>query len=358
MNTQAQTKNVDALAEPSDSLASILPMELVLAIVEAAILQHRVDNISWCLKLSLVCHAFRASVLPLAYEFHFLDVSESQAGEFIGWDGRTRKYSQTAFLSWLLHDPTAPPRRHIKHLIFSVNEHYVHRDMPWDGPQAGDTASKSRWPIEQLTSRDYPNAWNLYCAGIRPQKSRLLELMPYDYEEVVPVDIFTYLIEPTPLGSHSHIRTDEPVKSENGTFIDEILQERVTRRERFLTKRERAASATAAGTEAVTTVLTIHLHVGDYLHHFPDQFLEALLAVLVQRTDVEVVLACNVDYKIIGRTLAEFIHAAALPADAVKTRLRISHKAWMPRKAAEDLFVALVKAELRGDDPWDGGQVI
>jgi len=357
MYSPIQTKDANSSAGTSSNLATSLPLELILAIVDAAIAQHRVDNIYWCLQLSLVSHTIRAHVLPLAYDFLFLKTTERLAGSFTGWNGQTHKHLQSAFLSWLLHDPNAPPRRHIKHLVFTSDSFYDEEDLNWGGPRTDVEPSKPLWPIEQLTCRYYGDMMGLYCVGIQPRKMLLVGITPHDDKDISPRDVFTRLLLTTPVGSHNQVWTEEPEKSQGGGFTTRLKQQTATRREIHFTKAHRVATATPKR-DSATMVLTIQLSEGDYLHNFPNVFLMGLEDVL-QCTKAEIVLACNVDYRVTGQTVAKFIHGStqrSVSAEVVKARVRISHKAWLPRDTTEDLFTTLVKAELRGHDPWDTGR--
>jgi len=359
MDSPAQANEDDGPAGIAINLTTSLPLELILAIVDVAIVQNRVDNIYWCLQLSLVSHTIRAHVLPLAYDFILLKTTERLAGSFAGWNGQTHKHSQSAFLSWLLHDPNAHPRRHIKHLVFTSDSFYDEDDLNWDGLRTDNEPSKQLWPIEQLTCRYYGDMMGLYRAGLQPRKMLLVNIGTHDDKDVFPHDIFARLLFTTPVGSHNQVWTEEPEKSEGSGFTTRLTQQRATRREIHFTN-ARPVATTTPGRDSATMILTIQLCEGDYLHHFPDLFLDGLEDVL-QRTKADIVLACNVDYRVTGQTVAELIHGAtqrSLPAEAINGRLRISHKAWLPRDIVEDLFATLVKAELRGHDPWDTGRPI
>ena len=154
-------------------MAGRLPIELVWSILDAAIAQHR-DTLVWSLSLSLVCRRVREFVLPIVYEVVHLNFRDDREHNFTGWDGRTHQDLHLAFLSWLLHDPTAPPRRYIKHLIFDSNGISISDALVWSGGSeiAGTIGDPGeRLVVERLTVRLRSDALSLYYAGLRPHKS-------------------------------------------------------------------------------------------------------------------------------------------------------------------------------------------
>jgi len=144
-------------------------MELVLGILDAAIVQHRRTDLFWSLMLSLVCSAVRASVLSIVYETIFLDVKTEKESKFVGWDNRIYQHAQLAFLSWLLNDSTAPPRQHIRHLIFQHNGQFPDDSIKWAGSRG--ESEHVEWPVELLTVRYLSDAACLYHAGLRPRRA-------------------------------------------------------------------------------------------------------------------------------------------------------------------------------------------
>ena len=71
MNAPSQSDEARDNACLENTLVCNLPMELVLGILDAAIVQHRRTDLFWSLTLSLVCSAVRASALSIIYETIF-----------------------------------------------------------------------------------------------------------------------------------------------------------------------------------------------------------------------------------------------------------------------------------------------
>jgi len=179
MNAPLPSEHLTAGAQSSHSFAGNLPIELIWSILDAAIAQHR-DALVWSPSLSLVCRSTREFVLPIVYEVVNLKVRDDHEHEFTGWDGRTHQDLHLAFLSWLLHDPTAPPRRHIKHLIFHSNDVSTANALEWSSGSeiAGTTGDPGeRLVVERLTVRFRSDASDLYHAGLRPRKTFHICLM-------------------------------------------------------------------------------------------------------------------------------------------------------------------------------------
>jgi len=110
MNTSPQSERLTVSAQLHRSVAGELPIELVLSVVDHAIALHRQEDPERSLSLSLVCRIVRASILPIVYKIVYIDIREKIKRDFTGWDGRIYQRPHFAFLSWLIHDPTGPPR--------------------------------------------------------------------------------------------------------------------------------------------------------------------------------------------------------------------------------------------------------
>jgi len=106
MSFSSEPHNARNRVASPESLFGCMPMELILNIMDAAVVQHRRDNLCWSLTLSLVCSTVRATVLPIIYEVIFLDIEADRQRDFVGWDGRTHKHAPLAFLSWHNGVPT------------------------------------------------------------------------------------------------------------------------------------------------------------------------------------------------------------------------------------------------------------
>jgi len=116
----------------------------------------------------------------------------------------------------------------------------------------------------------------------------------------------------------------------------------------------------AAETPAVVTLLTVQLVDGDCFHRFLN--LLAGVAAYLKKGERCIGLACSVNYRIAGQTVAEFIRVAVparLPQCALEGRVRISRLGWAPKPVENladfSMFDAVAHALRCGSDPWNGG---
>lgn len=344
------------------SLAEALPMELVLGILDVALINGRVNDLRRCLSLSLVCHTVRAAVLPVVYETLFLDIKSKAQGKFMGWDGHPHTDAKLAFLSWLLHDPTAPPRRYIKHVIFRDRGDFSYKSLGWI--VMGVDCEPSEWPFERLTARYHQDVTHLYRAGLRPRKAFGVEPSRGYGGLLSLVNIFAGRIQEADayglMKTHDLTWIGEPRPDE--TSVDD--RNRIIHRAHALcceVEPSTAAFIRRPSGQQVLSVHTIQLTNGDYLHRYPSLLLNGLAAVLECSSNAQVILACSIDYRIAGQTIGDFIRAAApdtLPTEALEGRIRISHSAWIPIGAQVDQFYNLAHAIRCGGDPWDMGRSV
>jgi len=341
-------------------------MELILGIFEAAIAQYRRDQLHWGLSLSLVCRTVRIFILPITYEVLFLDINHHRKGAFIGWDGRAHEYPELAFLSWLIHDPSAPPRQHIKHLIFCHPTSFSQNDLQWAGPRVGSEPAK--WPFERLTIQYVQDLNALYGAGIRPMRAFQIG-PPYQRVEKMPYDvIFSALVHDLlpdmQRRMHSQTWTTGPmevVEDGKAPFLF-VAHYYITCRELDPSTGDIiSGNAPALGSQPEMAIpLTVHLIDGDYCQRFPSLMLTGIAAFLEKTSNEQLVFACSSGYHIAGQPLADFIRSAvpmSLPQDAVG-RVRISHRGWTPLLGDDDMFHALAHELRCGGDPWDSGHAV
>jgi len=341
-------------------LAESLPMELVLSILDAALINGRVDDLRWCLSLSLVCRTVRAAVLPIVYEVISLDIRTQDRGSFTSWDCHPHTDPKLAFLSWLLHDTTAPPRQYVKHIIFRHDGHFSYKDLGWVG--MGVDSESSEWPFERLTARYHQDIKRLYRAGLRPQK--VFHIGPSsEHSGILPsTDMFACAIKeavlPRRLWRHQLAWPGKPHE-------DKISETASTKRaqQTCVLRGEMDPDSNGfiynpSGQQAYP-VYTVQLTSGDYLHQYPKLLLDGLMAAFKYSSDAQVILACNIDYRIADQTIGDFIRSAVpatLPREALEGRLRISHAGWTPIVAQDDAFYNLAHTIRRGGDPWDMGR--
>jgi len=163
------------LVESISPAASCLPIELVLHILELLAIELRDSNRAHAVSLSLVSRAVRKSILPLLYEVLVLRITGSGTG-IVGWNGRKFDHIRLAFLSWLLCNPSVPPRHHIKHLVFHHSYMFSGRDLAdRENENASDSESESalpgrRWMIEDVIVTFPSDSTQLRMAGIHVRR--------------------------------------------------------------------------------------------------------------------------------------------------------------------------------------------
>jgi len=364
MNAPSQSDEARDNACLENTLVCNLPMELVLGILDAAIVQHRRTDLFWSLTLSLVCSAVRASALSIIYETIFLDVKTEKESNFVGWDNRIYQHAQLAFLSWLLNDSTAPPRQHIRHLIFQHNGQFPGDYIRWAGSRG--ESEHVEWPVELLTVRYLSDASCLYHAGLRPRRAvhigapcRKSDTLPSNLFEETIRDAFLLIRE---YQSIKYVQTwAGPPREEisNGRTVTNAEQGRMTARDfdpkstSYLTSNESSAPH-----HSLANQLTVQLVDGDYLQQFPDLLLAGLAVIMKITPNTRIVLACRKNYEIAGQQVIDFIRGATLSAlsqHALEGRLRVSHPAWTPMTEEADMFLTLVDAIQCYKNPWDEG---
>ena len=359
MNT-LQSEQPTSSAHIENSVAIDLPIEIVLDILDAAIVLKTKADLSWSLSLSLVCRRVRACVLPIAYEVVYLDCRGYREGGFTGWDGRLYKDPQLAFLSWLLHDPNAPPRQHIKHLIFRGKNSFNEEDIAWadEGKAAGTTDPMDEgWAVEQLSVRLHSLATKLYHMGLRPGKT--FRLCHAGERSDIPVDDpFAYMVAVTIRNQlnlyESHAQLWVTKKPGNGDDPAAIWQSLVMRYQFNRLTGKTVVSANGSG-----RCHTYHLDETSFLLQRPDLLRAGILEAFARSTEVQVVLACRTGCRIAGQTIEEFVRAT-IPANllpSVEGRIRVSHAA-MASLVEGDMFRTMAHASRSGGDLWDRGHPI
>lgn len=148
-----------------------LPLELVLLIVEAAAVANRDNNLVWALSLSLISRAARACALPLLYGLLVIEIFGEIETPTTGWDRREYWHRKLALLSWLLCNPNAAPRSHIKQLIFR-------HDSAFDPSDIAEQSKSFSWEIDYLIVEYAADLESLLAAGLRGR--RVIQVDPYD----------------------------------------------------------------------------------------------------------------------------------------------------------------------------------
>ena len=350
MNSSPQAHVGDYVSQ-AEPLGVILPIELHLDILQATIVQNRKDRLPWCLSLSLVCRAVRAVVLPIVYDVLFLGTNNKARRAYTGWNGKQYKHAGLAFLSWILHDSSAPPRRHIKHLMFLHQGELRRNELVWS--RAPAKADPAEWPIERLTVEHAKFSDHLHLAGLRAQ--RVFQIGPHQHMRCWFGDgLFQSLSTSLWMVLHrtAHVQFWPREESPDGPSDDRLGMDYITCQEITPIPVDMIpASATK------TLTVTIQLVEGDYLQQYPDLLPTGIAAFMHNVPEGLVILACSADYRIAGQPVENFIRAAVptvLSADAVESRVRVSHSGWTPLSGYRQ-FRALAREMRSGRDPFDGG---
>jgi len=288
-----------------------------------------------------------------------LDVKSEHEHNFTGWDGHLHRNAQLAFLSWLLHDPTAPPRRYIKHLIFRHDGQFGDAHLCWHGQ--GEVSEPAEWMIGLLTIRSSSDAIQLYRAGMRPQRTYHIRYPPRDIGiRIPPLEAFARVVrgvQQNSFGSHTQFwagKLDDVMDDTSGN-TQYTTQHRMVRWEI-----DPMTDSVVAPMDDSAQRLTVQLVDGDLLQRKPDMLRDGLVMALTQSNSMQVILACDANYMIGNQTAAEFAHSVfnSLKPPSNQDRLRVSHAAVVPIVVKGDAFQALAQALRWGSDPWHEGVAV
>jgi len=261
-----------------------------------------------------------------------------------------------AFLGWLLHDPTAPPRSYVKHLIFRFDFDFYVENIRWSAPQKDYTSSE--WPIERLTTQYPSTAVRLFGHGLRPQRTFRIDSFPIKYEDISS----NSLLSTVNVALDSLTLSPSRVHQVWAGIGEETVEPRIQTLciWQFEMDPETGTVILPNGPDGhYSWRLTIQLTSNDCVQRHPDWLLKSLAAIFVRQPDAQVTLACAANYRLGGQTVADFIRAAipaVLPVASLENRLRISHEARAPIFVENDPLHALAQAAQCGRDPWDEGQ--
>jgi len=174
----------NALAKPSRFAQLLpfsglhLPIELVLRILELLASETRDSNQAYAHSLLLISRTARTSILPILYEelriqFGFYD-SNSE-----GWDGRTYQHPALAFLSWLLCNPSAPPRKHVSCITFQYRRAFGASELAGsaygrEARSSNDGRPPPHWIVKDLIIPDISHGHELLKAGLHARTMHYL----------------------------------------------------------------------------------------------------------------------------------------------------------------------------------------
>ena len=354
--------HVSLVASRAAADVPILPVELLIPMFDQAARVHRGNHLVWSLSLSLVSHAVRKSILPLVYEQLVIDVHDSKRRPCSGWDASAHIHPQLAFLSWLINDPTAAPRQHVKHLIFRNETIFMASDLAWDRPAKTRLEAEvvgGQWSIEHLTVTRISDANKLRVAGLRAKHAH-----HFDWTSIEPdhnaVRLFTRLALPhiprdyairQTVGFHLHAWAGQLQK---GTTMHS--QQAIVMRDFSPTTLEYLETTAEMTIGAVT--ISLQLVDGDRFQRLPHILLEDVVALMRGRMTVKLVLVASPSYRIGGMTVGRLVTSAptTLVSPDVRARIRISRSVWDQAIISRDPFLAFSLAVRSGSDPWDIGK--
>ena len=352
-------------------------MELVMDILDTAAFNHHQDELSWSLTLSLISHPARASVLPILYRTLFLDVKKLKGTPCIGWDGRSHAHRQLAFLSWLIHDSKAPPRRHIKHFIFRHDGDFSATDLRWgdavnnarfsglssssEGDESEDNSPVCLWKIEHLTVRFQLDARQLHMAGICVAQAHHVKLAsPVDGDAANTDLLSRFMSMAVPFhGSRnrgiSFYRTWIWQSGDHSQQDLRILSGLV--QTELDPSNMRGWPAAAAADVQPNIFIVFDLAEGDGFPWSPTSLFEDVMETLLEYPNAAVVFACKPTFRVGGHTMEDLVTNAAPNLISLESleRIYFSKQTWDRDVEIKDPFVAFTRMVTRGHNPWDHG---
>ncbi|KAH7048513.1 hypothetical protein BKA62DRAFT_739405 [Auriculariales sp. MPI-PUGE-AT-0066] len=176
MSLVAADENDVALSRAAT--ATPLPLELLLSIIELLVVTNRDVSLHSTLALSTISRSVYNVVLPLAYEVLHIEIEPPQESDwYVGWNGCKYPHRSLSCLSWLLCNPDAAPRRHVRHLIFSP-----HAVSDFDHlPYLSRSKQQSTWTIERITYNSALSALLLGQIGISGVTTQTVARMDYPW---------------------------------------------------------------------------------------------------------------------------------------------------------------------------------
>ncbi|KAH7097865.1 hypothetical protein BKA62DRAFT_715048 [Auriculariales sp. MPI-PUGE-AT-0066] len=266
------------------------PIELVLDIIDMAVIDSRDTSRLWTLNLSLLSHTVRHAVLPRAYEITILEVGHVLGGS----TGRTAEIlrRETAFLFWLMRDPDAPPRRYIKHLVIAGDQDVTKIEFGSTFPWEFDCLSLI-WATAERT---------LITAGLRPHNVRIF----HSGSILANVEIRSQLLASTWVGVHCMLNYSS----------HKLLYLWPHRRSPILVELlyvfwKLGELSQDGGRDEMTIFRIGDAKLG--FHDFSPEVIEDIFAFLLEDTlrSYQLILLCDDGYTYQNRTVDEILHDAA-----------------------------------------------
>ena len=350
-----------------ETMALSLPIELVLDVLESAALNYRDTDRQWSLSLSLVSRTVRGIILPIVYEVLVIAIESEIGTKCVGWNGREYSHPQLAFLSWLLHEADAPPRQHVKHLIFRHDSDFFATNIgresdDEDGTRRSDNGMVPlRWEIDYLTVRYRLDATELFFAGIRPAHAFRVSVHSRNIVMTRPhLDLAGLSVQ----NNHGSVSVHRRFWTSQTTY--EGRQRRVSSCAVFaamdpgssrmvfipMNKEDRAAGRFWS---------TMELGSENGAQELTSELLEEIANLLETISGAEVTLSCGTTYTAAGGVSVEQFIRNTQQSKLVPhlSRLKVARgSSWDFGLMSKDIYLAFARAVHSGRDIWDRGHPI
>ena len=352
-----------------------IPPELFLAIVDVSLEYTRNGDSTAARRFSCVCRALRAYTMPVIYEaliissFDCRPAAADASGPITDQDYDEDERRPLEFLSWLLLDPTAGPRKYIKYIALSCNDFSV------DSVRLDTELTHSeKWVVDRLTVRSCQDAIHLYKAGIQEREVQLLNTL--EFLSVPERDPFKWIapgsghLDDFNEDTRGHLRcwlSRMPVKEvqkigyddnlDNGPFLEWASRTLEGVFHRYLDPLDYHVNIAESDAHRRGQFFMIEVH-GDQIIGKPDVFVRSIASILEHRSQQRVVLVHAPDDVDAASQVTSIILAAKnMLAPNLISRLSVSHTSWGRDHLLFDPIQAHCNLVRRGIDPWDEGSV-
>jgi len=341
-----------------------MPSELLLAIIDIALEESQQDDSTSARCLLSVSHALRTYAMPKVYGVLIINITHSSqhhngkstTGPVIGHDGRKHEYPHLALLSWLLCDPTAEPRKYIKHIVMSQIGTFNVSDIV----TKSERNSSRIWTIDRLIVRNEDRSTKeFYKAGIRAREVHYIGM-----EDVVFLDTDKPLagiafasghIGWFKQGTRGHFRcwlyrTDESSVEWKSPYLVGFVH-------RQLNPVDGELDGTMPEANRRGQFVMIEVH-GELEMLSSDHAVRDIESILLDESNQTVVLVHPPGDRAVIDQITAIIAAAkrVLPRELYR-RLRVSPVGWDRELLLRSPMHAYASLLRRGIDPWDDGHV-
>jgi len=346
----------------SDRLQTI-PLELVLRIINILALDIRDYAPAYARSLFLISRAVRQSLLPLLYEV--VSTMATEPHLIIGWDGRPHTHPALSFLSWLLCNPSAEPRRHVKSLIFCHSYNFYPHELGLAGNTEPPEELSCQWLLDNVIATHQWDARQLKLAGIHARAAHSLNgIMVDGLGTSIGRGVVVFAVQlwdNAPQGRH-YIRlfTEpawdplSPVPRSSFREISDIRSNAFLYRE---LDPQRQYDIREVPKDSRGVFIFIDLGSGDGFGEFSGVFLDEIALIFEKDTNAvfHVVLVYPKSEKdIVVDGVAEKLRAHC--GAQVHSRLWIARSSTDRRLMTQDHHLWVARAIQQGIDPWETGR--